>query len=456
MKKQYGYMLFKRYVRFMMNRILFRHHYILGRDNLPAAGEPVIVPSNHQNAAIDPVAILLSFPQPVHPYVLTMGGVFTWNDQLNKFWDWLGMLPAYRMNYEGVEATLKNTAYVVDFASDKMKEGYPVMVFPEMHHHNEHWMREWAAGYLEIAFKAASKMNYEVDVKVMPVAHHYSSYYDIQGSYLIRYGEPVSLQPYYEKYQTKPRTTIREVNKLIRTRVKDMMLYTDDMEHHDLYDFIRLSKLGDEYARELGQKPDYLPERLESDKKLWAAIEDGLTSRPDGPETVEQMEDTWLAIRNIEKKLHLKEHAGEKKRQSLLAIAGSLLFQLLLLPLWLVSLFPWAICYYIPPMFVPGREDRNNKMFDQSLQFIVSIIVFVPLLALLTLLVLGFAWGCWWQALVWLALWWPLAMFAWEYSQWTRRTFDQIRLRRNRSEATRLDELYRTLYRLTKQLTDNK
>ena len=102
MKKQYGYMLFKRYVRFIMDHILFRHHYILGRENMPKDGEPFIVPSNHQNADIDPVAIVLSYPQPVHPYVLTMGGVFVWNETLNKFWDWLGMLPAYRMNYEGV------------------------------------------------------------------------------------------------------------------------------------------------------------------------------------------------------------------------------------------------------------------------------------------------------------------------------------------------------------------
>jgi len=456
MKKQYGYMLFKRYVRFIMDHILFRHHYILGRENMPKDGEPFIVPSNHQNAAIDPVAIVLSYPQPVHPYVLTMGGVFTWNETLNKFWDWLGMLPAYRMNYEGVEETLKNTKFVVDFASDKLLENYPVMVFPEMHHHNEHWMRDWAAGYLEIAFMAARKSNYEKDVKVMPLAHHYSSYFDIQGSYMLRYGEPISLKPYYEKYQSKPRTTIREVNNLIRSRVRDMMLYTDDLDHHDLYDYVRNSKLGDEYAVQLGLKPAYLPERLESDKQLWAEMENGLVAKADGPEIVEEMQMTYEAIRDEEKRLGVKEHAAEKKRWSLLAIACSLILQLALLPLWLVSLFPWAICYFVPPMFVPGREDRNNKMFDQSLQFIVSMIVFIPLLVLITVLVLGLVWGWWWQALVWIALWWPFAMFAWDYSQWVRRTFDQIRLRLHRSETTKLDTLYGTLYRLTKQLTDKK
>jgi len=456
MKKQYGYMLFKRYVRFMLDRILFRHHYILGKENMPTDGSPFIVPSNHQNAAIDPVAIVVSYPQPVHPYVLTMGGVFTWNETLNRFWDWLGMLPAYRMNYEGVEETLKNTKFVVDFASDKMVDGFPVMVFPEMHHHNEHWMRDWAPGYLEIAFLAAKKTNYEKDVKVMPLAHHYSSYFGVQGSYMLRYGEPISLTPYYEQYKTKPRTTLRTVNKLVRDRVKEMMLYTDDLDHHDLYDFVRGTKLGDEYAEQLGLKPNYLPERLESDKKLWAAMESGLANKADGQQVVEEMERTRLAIREEEKQLHLREHASEKKRMSLFGIVGSLLVQIALLPLWIVSLFPWAICYYVPPMFVPGREDRNNKMFDQSLQFIVTMLVFFPLLALLTLLVLGLVWGWWWQALVWIVLWYPLAMFAWDYSQWVRRTYEQIVLRVRRTKATYLDTMYSKIYQLTKQLIDKK
>ena len=57
MKKQYGYMLFKRYVRFIMDQILFRHHYILGREKMPKDVEPFIVPLDNNegdgNDAID-------------------------------------------------------------------------------------------------------------------------------------------------------------------------------------------------------------------------------------------------------------------------------------------------------------------------------------------------------------------------------------------------------------------
>mgnify|MGYP002622697691 CR=1 FL=1 len=452
-KNKFGYMLFKHYVRFLLDRLLYRKHYFIGKDNLPADGEPFIVPANHQNTAIDPVAMVLAYPQKVHPYVLAMGGVFRWSPIINAIWDWVGMLPAFRMDYEGVEDALNRTKYVVDFAATKMMEGHPVMLFPEMDHHDEHWMRTWTPGYLEIAFQAAEKLHFEKDVKVVPMAHHYSSYYGAQGSYLLQYDKPFSLMPYYEQYKAKPRTTIRQINAILRERVKAMMLYTDDMEHHDLYDFVRKTRFGDDYARHLGLRPDYLPDRLSADKQLWADIEDGVQTKPDGHTIVDKMTDTWQTIRREEKHLHLREHASEAKRLSWPCIAASLLVQLALLPLWIVSLFPAALWYYVPPMFMPGKEDRYYKLYTQAMQLIVDVLVLVPLTILVTVLVLGLVWGWWWQAVVWIVLWYPLSLFAWYNGNRMRRTFEQVVLRTRKSDAARLDALYTTLYGLLAQLT---
>ena len=453
MKKRYGYMLFKHYVRLFADHLLYRQHYILGKENMPAIGEPCIIPAQHQNAAMDPILMVLSHPQPVHPYVLAMGGVFGWHPVIDAIWDWVGMLPAFRMDFEGVDEALTHTKDVVDFAATKMTEGDPVMLFPETNHHEEHWMRVWVPGYLEIAFLAAKKMNFERDVKVIPLAHHYSSFYGAQGAYILHYLEPLSLQPYYERYKEKPRTTMREINAIIRERVKENMLYTDDLEHHDLYDFIRLSKVGEDKARALGFDPDYLPDRLKSDQQLWAELEKGLANKPDGPQIVEELTSVWGGIRLLEMRLHLREHASEQKRKSPLALCAAFLVQLLLLPLWIFSLYPCAIMYYIPPMFMPGKEDRYYKVYTQSMQTIVSILVVVPLFFLLTLLVLGLVWGWWWQALVWIAMWLPLGIFAWYQGSWMRRTFEQIVLLCNKRKATKLDKLYDKLYSLVHKLT---
>jgi len=347
------------------------------------------------------------------------------------------------MDFEGVDEAVSRTRKVVDFAAQKMVDGHRVMIFPETNHHVEHWMRVWVVGYLEIAFRAAEKTAFQKDIRIVPAAHHYSSYYGIQGSYLLRYDKPFSLMPYYERYRQKPRTTIREINTILRERVKNMMLYTDDLEHHDLYDFIRLSHVGEQHAVDMHLQPEYLPERLESDRKLWAELEAGAAEKP---ELLTTLTDMMNRIREKEYSLHLREHAAEKRPQCVPVILLSLFAQILLLPLWLVSLFPSAIMYYIPPMFMPGKEDPYYRVYTQSMQFIVSLVILIPVFSLTALLVLGLCWGWWWQAILWIVSWYPLALFAWYEGQWMRRTWDSISLRCHKAGARQLAELYKSLY----------
>lgn len=450
MSSRIGYRLFKHYVRFFCDYVLFRKRYILGKENIPKMGEMFVMPANHQNTAIDPILMILAQDNRSHPYVMAMGGVFTWHSLINKFWNWLGMLPAFRMDFEGVEEAVSRTKYVIDFAAGKMvEEGNPVFLFPETNHHEEHWMRVWVPGYLEIAFTAAKKSNFERDVKIVPMAHHYSSYYGIQGSYMLHFGEPISLMPYYERYKEKPRTTMRELNEPIREKVKSMMLYTDDLEHHDLYDFIRTSKVGEEHAVELGKDPDVLPERLESDQHLWAKLEKGVAAYP---EIADELTETMKDIQTVEKKMLLREHAGEQKPQNCIKLALSILAQIALLPLWVFSLFPSGIMYFIPPMFMPGKEDSYYRVYTQAMQLILSIVILIPLNVIGVLLTLGLVWGWWWQALLWIALWIPLGLFAWHDGLWMRRTWEQLSMRFHKAKTRRLHSLYERFYNLVKKL----
>jgi 1-acyl-sn-glycerol-3-phosphate acyltransferase len=449
MAKRPGFRLFKHYVRTLLDHVMFRKKYVIGEENVPKLGDHCVIPANHQNAAMDPIEMMINMDNRTHAYAMAMGGVFTWSPIINKFWDWLGMLPAFRIDFEGMDEAIARTKYVVDFAAEKITEGESVIIFPETNHHVEHWMRVWVVGYLEIAFRAAEKMNFEKDVKIVPMAHHYSSYYGVQGSYLLHYGEPVSLQPYYEQYKQKPRTTIRELNPIIRERVKEMMLYTDDLEHHNLYDFIRKSNVGEEHAKAMGKNPDELPERLESDQKLWAELEAGVAVNP---KMADELTETMKEIQETEKKMLIHEHGGEKKRQSGIRIVLSMLAQLVLLPLWVFSLFPSAIMYYIPPMFMPGKEDPYYKVYTQSMQFILTIVLLFPIFSITTLLVLGLNWGWWWQAILWILLWFPLGIFAWHEGLWMRSTWEQISMRIHRKKSKKLHALYHHFYEMVQKL----
>lgn len=449
-KAKLGYRLFKHYVRFLQDHLLFKHRYVEGIEYLPEPGEPYIIPAQHQNAAIDPLIILLSHKQCQHPYVLAMGGVFLLNPLLNKIWDWVGMLPAFRMSEEGVDEAVKRARWVIDFAAEKMHDGEPVIIFPEEKHHMERWMRVWQLGYLNIAFKTAEMFDFQRDVQIVPTAHHYSNFFGLRRDYLVRYSEPISLQPYYEQYKTKPRTTVRELNKMVRERVSKMMLFTEDVEHEPMLEFVRHTHTAKTFTLQHGFKADYLPDQLAADQLLWKQLEQA------GAEKVElyaRLTELTEEISNEEKRLHLTSHAAEEPASSPLKLSLALLAQLLLLPLWLFAMVPNGLFYYIPPMFMPNKDtDTYALVFTQSMQLIISALALIPLTALISLLVMGLCWGWWWQAIVWIAAWYPMALFAWHEGEWMRKTKDRLILLCKPSARRKLSGLYHELYNTLQEL----
>jgi cell surface protein SprA len=74
---------------------------------------------------------------------------------------------------------------------------------------------------------------------------------------LIRFGKPISIKPYYERYQQEPRATMMEINSLVHSQIKEMMLHIDDIEHYDQIDWLRENEYGKKYAREHGYKSVY-------------------------------------------------------------------------------------------------------------------------------------------------------------------------------------------------------
>lgn len=168
-----GYQWYKHYARFMNRHLMYRVEYI-GKENLPALGEPCMIVSNHQNCANDPLNLLLGLENESHPYVITRGNVFSWHKLITKFFLWLGMLPAFRLDFEGQESLSKNAETI------------------------------------------AARDGFAHNIKIVPSAHHYADYFEPGVDVVIRFGQPISLSDYYELYKTKLRTAQRQVNELVR------------------------------------------------------------------------------------------------------------------------------------------------------------------------------------------------------------------------------------------------
>lgn len=427
-KQNIGYRLFKHYVRFWHSKVFYRHVYYINKENVPQAGIPVLFASNHQNCACDPLGLLLGLENATHPYVIARGDVFGKNRLVDSFFYWIGLLPAFRLNFDGAEALAKN-AETLRISGSKLLEGNRLIIFPEGGHQDKRWLGDFSFGYTRLAFEAAEADAFLTDIVIMPCCNHYSDYFGVRADFMVRFGTPVHLQPWYEMYKTKPRTAQREVNKLVREQISSLMLNITDLTHYDAIDFIRESEYGDRFARAHGWNPSFLPEKQESDKALFAALE---KAKEADAAAVADIYDATASLRKEMEAMGVSDRAFTGKKSwgtTLLKV----LTQVVLIPLWLMTLWPNIILYTIPFALL-----RTDKMFTNTLRLILAVVLGIPFFLLLTLLVGGLCFGWWWQSVLWMLLYPLTVLFAWYEWQWMKRTREELCVLMHKKHADKL------------------
>lgn len=388
------YYSFKRFIKIMHDTFLLRRRYVFGIENLPEEGERFIIISNHQNTGNDPLNFLFAMPFERRMCAMARANLFSIQPLITSFLNWVGMVPAYRFNWEGSQG-IENNFASFNKVTTKINQGFPFVIFPEAGHTQGHYIGRFTTGTVRIAFLAAQASGWKEDIKIVPTATHYSNYFDVQTDFIWMLAPAVSLKPYYEEYQSLPSSVMRKLTHQIHDTVQSMML-DEGAEDYKVKDFLRESTLN------VSNRSGYtLPQLLNIDKEFIKK----LVTHVHYDEII-RLADQYLSQLD---RLGIPEHNISTPPSSLRLIAKTMVM-LLLLPLWIIFLWPHIICYCLPFAFL-----RTDRMFTNTYRYVFSTLFIYPLSAIITVMLFSIFSNHWWLAIVWILSWGLTARFAWNY-----------------------------------------
>lgn len=410
------YMGFKEFIRLLFNHFLYRKVYSIGDGKILPDGKAQVIASNHQNCLVDAIAVMLAFKGPGRrPFFWARADIFAVNRLLEKYLRFLGIMPAFRMEHEGMEDVGKNGASFEE-SYHLLTHGQSVMIFPEAGHQDKRYLGHFTAGYTTMAFKAAQQAGFEKEIFILPVANHYSNYFGMRREMCVMFSDPVSLKPYYELYKEKPRTAMREVNQVVRKAISSMMLDIQDLDNYPAIDFLR-TNYGKSFAF-IRKKPyRTLPEKLAAEKEFVASL-NGLEE--------ETKKSVYSQAENLRKGLEesrLKFESLSRKpswTSTILKIAG----MAVLLPLWIFSLWPNFLLYHIPKRLTKRTGD---KMLSSSFLLAVNAVIAIPLFTVVSFVAVWCLLTIY-MAVLYVLLMPFLALLCWYYTEWWTSIKQDLRL----------------------------
>lgn len=388
----------------LMHRLFYRKIVVEGKENIPKDG-PVIFAPNHQNALMDPLAIIFSSRQQV--VFLARGDIFQL-PLLPGFFRWLKILPVYRIR-NGI-SSLKNNDDSFDSAIQVLEKHRPIGLFPEAAHSNKRHLLGFKKGIPRIAFLAEDKHDFNLGVQIIPVGIYYSKYNTFRSILHVRYGKPIRVADYKDDYETNENKAMLKLRDDMKEATKPLVIHINTLEFYDLYESVRTMYFKNMAKRlkfdKLNQKSRFI-----ADQMTIKMLNNFAENHPKEMDILQKKMEKYTSLR---KSYGLNNTSISKEKINAFRLIWNAVLLLAFSPVFLYGLVNNLIVYLIPKLLVTKIKDLQ---FHSSIKFIWALF-FLPLFYLGQAAIFWAVTDVFWWALVYLVSIGVFALLAQFYIEW--------------------------------------
>ncbi len=359
-----GYENLRCYVRFAF-WLTHKRIIVSGLKNIPK-DKPIIFAANHQNALMDPLALVCT--NPLQTVWLTRADIFKIK-AVKSFLKFMKMIPIYRIR-DGKE-NLSNNEEIFNYVTQTLENKESVALFPEAAHSGKRQMLSHKKAIPRIAFETEEKNNFELDLKLVPVGIFYDHYWKFNRTLIVQYGEPLNIDAYKERYAENQQNAMLTLRDEIHGQLTPLLMQINSTAHYSDYEDIRMIA-GKEYAKKTNFNLDPDLQIFQAEQDLVSRIEQVEANHPEVFEHIKKKLDSY--VRETGKVGVSDDQVVKASSTHFLNLIFRLVGALVSIPIFLFGFLFNALPYFIPRILFTRK--LKDKAFVSSFNFALGLVLF--------------------------------------------------------------------------------
>jgi len=359
-----GYHILYAWASFFHNTFFYKKIIIKGKENVPK-NSPVIFAPNHQNALMDPLAILFTSGKTI--MFLARADIFK-KKFVASILRGLNILPVYRLR-DGSENLYKNDS-TFDQSISVLESNKALALFPEAKHNDKRSLLSLKKGLSRIAFMAEEKHDFNLDLQIVPVGIYYSNYTNFRTILQVNYGKAVTIKEYKEQYKENPQKAFSLHRDSLTEDIKPLMIDIQNLDYYEMYESIRIT-YNHNMVENLNLNRIKQHDRFLADQKIIEVLDKYAENHK---REINELDNKVRKYSEALKKHKLRDWVLRKNKYSLFSFIIIYLEYLILLPLHIYGVIFNYLPYKIPQWIVESKI--KDRQFHSSLKYGMALLMF--------------------------------------------------------------------------------